>query len=77
MKKQQSAKPDTVLDIKTEADCQLFVKYKPEALEEEVEREMIDKRKEEKLRQSRRFDFWELIFPWRRGKRLRADKAET
>jgi len=57
MKKKQVVKPWTISEIATEADCQLFVKYRPEKSAEEVGKEMADRRKMERLRRSRRFDF--------------------
>lgn len=77
MKKEQAIESETIPVIATEDDCQLFVKYKPEASRNGADRVMAERRTEEILRRSRRFSFWELLFFWRRRRQSSANKAET
>jgi len=73
--KEQSKAGRAILEITDESQCALFGKYRPPANDEDRRVALVEQRKAEKLRQSRRFDFWEHVASWFPRRKRRSSKG--
>ncbi|OGF37121.1 hypothetical protein A2482_00170 [Candidatus Falkowbacteria bacterium RIFOXYC2_FULL_48_21] len=75
--KEQIKTEQAIPEITDENQCVLFVKYRPAVNEEDRWVALVEQRKAEKLRRSRRFDFWEYVASLLPLRKRRSSKGVT